>query len=1492
MSKRIKGITIEIGSDTVGLQKALSDVNKKSYALQTELRDVERLLKFNPGNVEAVAQKQRILTEQVSNTTQKLNQLKEAEAQVQEQFRRGDITEEQYRNFRREIEFTEGSLQGMKTELSLLQVEQDKFATNTKHLETLLRATDMNARELSATLGDKLARSILNGSANARQLETAIERIGRGALGADVDIEQLRRTLSTVDDGASIDSVRRDLGELSREASQAEEDVRGLGIEMENVAGALVAGGGLAGAIEAALDVSSLDTSIDITFDVPESSKKSVKEAVRDVETYGVDAGEALEGVRRQWALNKEASDESNAAVVKGAGAIAKAYTQIDFTELIQESNEISKALKISNEESIGLVNALLKVGFPPEQIDIISEYGTQLQMAGYTAEEIQALFSAGIDTGTWNIDNLLDGLKEGRIRVGEFGEEVPKAMKELIAGTSISANQLTEWGNAVSKGGKEGSAAMVEIAKALNGVDNETKKNLIGVQIFGTLYEDQGQNIIDTILNAKDATVDLRKNQELLNETTSRLDEDPIVELKEAGTELKEALEPLLLVLADIISELAEWASENPKLLATIVAIATALGVLVGSIAALAPGFVSLAGAITGAGGAGAVLSGVLTALTGPIGLTIAGIAALGVGAVMLAKHLKEPALEAEIFSDKVSESTQKAVGSYMELDEQANAALNNLAWGQRTVTQEMADGIVETFGQMGDQILAEMQTDHEEQLASMQDFFLQSNVMNAEEEAQALEKMRASQEEKRLSVEDGQKRIQEILSNAVEGRRALTENERAIMATIQEQMKSDAITVMTDNQAEQQAIYEQMKVNASEITAQQAAEVVKQSVKQKNDVVKEANDQYNQSVAAIIKMRDETGAITKDQADNMIREATKQRDQVVARAEETHNDVVKEAKAQAKEHVDEVSWETGEILSKWEVFCNKVTLKTAELGTDLLSKWTGMRTDANRKWEEIKGIPAKKLQDAKVAVNQKLVELTSDVMTQWNKAEAFLDRVDLREIGKDIIRGLINGIGSLKDSVQAKVEEIASGIPSWAKKILGIHSPSRVMMEVGKWTGEGLAVGLERSTVRIAQSTEMVLSEIRDMNHKIEVEMNKQKATHKDILDAQIDNTKNWIQEKSRLNSTSLMDELRYYEYLTRLARFNSSERIAAEKEVYRMKKEIQDKITSLDQEYLGKIQQLNSQMVQEQQRLNEAYQKTLEDRTKSLYSFAGIFDEINLKMGVSGQGLLGNLRDQVNMFSEWAGNIKDLASKGISEGLLEELRGMGPRAAAEIQALTSLSSEELKEYEALWAEKNRLARNQATEELEGLRVDTEAQIEKLHHRTAEQLEQVRLEWIKRITEIKEGTKDEFSDIDSIGVNAVKGIMDGMDSMMGDLLGKAKQIAESVKDALQESLDIHSPSRVTTWMGEMVGMGLVNGMENSLSTIQKMSDQLAEASVPSTGFSEGGGVGGTSSSSNSNRTFNNKTTINIHSQNPSPSEIARRNQQVGRQLAYQWGI
>ncbi|MBY7100580.1 MULTISPECIES: hypothetical protein [Bacillus] len=406
---RIKGITVEIGGETTGLQNALKDVNKRSNDVAKELKDIERLLKFDPGNIEALSQKQKLLTQQIENTTQKLDKLKAAEQQVQAQFQNGKISEEQYRAFRREIEFTQGSLDGLKNKLGNMKAEQESVASSTRQLETLFSATGKSVDDFAGALGNRLVNAIKSGSATSRQLEQAIGLIGREALGAETDIEKLQRALRSVDAGNSIQQVRNELRDLQQEARRTEEKFEGLQVGLENVIGGIAAGGGIASAVEQAMDMSKLKTKIDITFDVPESSKKSVEEAVRGVTTYGVDAEEALEGVRKQWALNKDASDETNAAVVKGAATIASSYAGIDFNELIQEANEIGATLGITNEEALGLVNTLLKTGFPPEQLDIIAEYGDQMVQAGFTAKEVQGIMSAGVDTKSWNIDNLLD---------------------------------------------------------------------------------------------------------------------------------------------------------------------------------------------------------------------------------------------------------------------------------------------------------------------------------------------------------------------------------------------------------------------------------------------------------------------------------------------------------------------------------------------------------------------------------------------------------------------------------------------------------------------------------------------------------------------------------------------------------------------------------------------------------------------------------------------------------------------------------------------------------------------------------------------------------------------------------------------------------------------------------------------------------------------------------------------------------------------------
>ena len=106
----LKGINIPIGADVTGLDTALADVNKRARDTQIELKQVEKLLKLDPKNTELVAQKQALLAKSAATTREKLQQLKSAQAEVNRQFKAGEIGEKEYRAFNREVAKTEGEL--------------------------------------------------------------------------------------------------------------------------------------------------------------------------------------------------------------------------------------------------------------------------------------------------------------------------------------------------------------------------------------------------------------------------------------------------------------------------------------------------------------------------------------------------------------------------------------------------------------------------------------------------------------------------------------------------------------------------------------------------------------------------------------------------------------------------------------------------------------------------------------------------------------------------------------------------------------------------------------------------------------------------------------------------------------------------------------------------------------------------------------------------------------------------------------------------------------------------------------------------------------------------------------------------------------------------------------------------------------------------------------------------------------------------------------
>ncbi len=136
-ANRIKGITIEIGGDTTKLQTALKGVNTEVRNTQQQLKDVEKLLKLDPGNTELLAQKHKLLGEAVAATKEKLETLKTAAEQANTALANGDISQEQYDALQREIIETEQDLKKLEEQAKQSGTALQEIAAKGEKLKTV-----------------------------------------------------------------------------------------------------------------------------------------------------------------------------------------------------------------------------------------------------------------------------------------------------------------------------------------------------------------------------------------------------------------------------------------------------------------------------------------------------------------------------------------------------------------------------------------------------------------------------------------------------------------------------------------------------------------------------------------------------------------------------------------------------------------------------------------------------------------------------------------------------------------------------------------------------------------------------------------------------------------------------------------------------------------------------------------------------------------------------------------------------------------------------------------------------------------------------------------------------------------------------------------------------------------------------------------------------------------------------------------------------------
>ncbi|EJR69341.1 phage tail tape measure protein [Bacillus cereus] len=545
--------------------------------------------------------------------------------------------------------------------------------------------------------------------------------------------------------------------------------------------------------------------------------------------------------------------------------------------------------------------------------------------------------------------------------------------------------------------------------------------------------------------------------------------------------------------------------------------AVATVIGVIMGAIGMVVSGIGSLAiamGVATAATSVTGAALGILTAVLGPVAIAL-GVVAAAVGVGVLAYKGYQKATEDSITSvdrfatnnklaqdeyqkalassdaatkkymkqqtGEISSSTKKVLGDYFKLSDGIRQKLTEIKLNHEVMTTEQAQKLGQQYDQLTEKIITKVDERKQKETERLRKLFADSYVLTSEEENKRLELLNQKYEDEKIKVAEKNQKIKEINDLAASEHREKTHSENVAIQALQDEMDRIAVQHMTQNQMEQKVILENMRVQASEISARQAAEVVENSAKTRDKVIKDAEKTRNDKIAEAIRQRDEMGSLNAQEAEAVIAEAKRQYDSTVSTARDKHKEIVSEAKSQAGEHANQVDWETGQIKSKYQVMKDDVVRKMQETWSGITKWWEETKTSANNKVEEIKNTVSRKFEEKKKAVVDKMKEIKSDIEDKWNTVEKFFSTINLRSIGKSIIEGLGKGLDDASGGLFSKAAGIAGDIKRTISGALEINSPSKVMIPVGSAVPEGVGVGMDKGKRFVVDAAKNVVGTVK---------------------------------------------------------------------------------------------------------------------------------------------------------------------------------------------------------------------------------------------------------------------------------------------------------------------------------------------------------------------------------------------------------------------------
>ena len=647
MAGNIKGIKIEIDGDTQPLQKALKNVNKAATDATQELKQIDKALKFDTGNVTLLTQKQEVLQKQVATTKEKLETLRQAQSQVEQQFKNGDIGADQYRAFQREVETTKNVLKGYEGKLANVNQALAENGSATQNNKNQLKELQNEQKQLASenekvVSSFKLQESQLGANASeADKLALAEKRIGAQSDIVARQIENLEKQLAL---------TKQEYGENSAEANKMETQLNqaktaysNLSQEMNNLGSAGKQASGSLSETNNLLKAELLNQFSEKLSDISQKLVdfgKSALEAFRQVDE-GMDTivtktgatGDSLKGMQD---IASSIATTIPTDFSKAGEAVGEVNTQFGLAgdALKDVSVEMIKFAEINGTD---ITNSTISASKALEAYELsTSDLAKVLDSTTYTAQ------STGV-----SVDDLMKKAIEGAPQIKMLGLSFEEGVALLgqfeTSGVDASSalSGLTKAAGSYAKQGKTLKEGLVETIDKIKNTTSETEAMGLAMEIFGAKKAPQ---MIDAIKRGSFDFQSFAESAEYSVGAVSKTFEatlDPIDKFKtaqnsvtlamsELGAAIAETLAPVFEVLGNMVKDMAEWFGGLPGPVKEFIVI---LGGVVTVAGILVPIFLTLQAAAVALGTSIGAMIAAAAPIIGIAALIVAAIAAVIIG-------------------------------------------------------------------------------------------------------------------------------------------------------------------------------------------------------------------------------------------------------------------------------------------------------------------------------------------------------------------------------------------------------------------------------------------------------------------------------------------------------------------------------------------------------------------------------------------------------------------------------------------------------------------------------------------------------------------------------------------------------------------------------------------------------------------------------------------------------------------------------------------